>query len=130
MEIAALLCAAHACSPRKTVSGRVAAATPGAGVDRKRLIRIGARVFAKFAATCATSPAPSWSSIADADINQLGRFVLPQFRVHPELVKLARQVYEQHPVSRKQRSCSASSSGNAQFGRGRKRCLVTCAHNL
>ena len=41
-------------------------------------------------------------SLADDDVNNLGRFVAPQFKVHPELQKLARQVYEQHPSARRQ----------------------------
>lgn len=61
------------------------------------------RVFAKFAGNQRNLARTELVELADADINQLGRFVLPQFRVHPELVKLARQVYEQHPSSRKQK---------------------------
>lgn len=61
------------------------------------------RVFAKFAGNQRNLARTELVELADVDINQLGRFVLPQFRVHPELVKLARQVYEQHPASRKQK---------------------------
>lgn len=60
-----------------------------------------ARVFARFASNQRNQARIELVELADVDINQLGRFVLPQFRVHPELVKLARQVYEQHPSSRK-----------------------------
>jgi hypothetical protein len=60
-----------------------------------------ARIFARFATNQRNQARVELVELADADINQLGRFVLPQFRVHPELVKLARQVYEQHPSSRK-----------------------------
>lgn len=60
------------------------------------------RVFAKFASNQRPAARTELVELADVDINQLGRFVLPQFRVHPELVKLARQVYEQHPSARKQ----------------------------
>jgi hypothetical protein len=38
----------------------------------------------------------------DDDLNYLGGFVAPQFRAHPKLQKLARQVYESHPAARKQ----------------------------
>lgn len=60
-----------------------------------------ARIFARFATNQRNQARVELVELADEDINQLGRFVLPQFRVHPELVKLARQVYEQHPSSRK-----------------------------
>ncbi len=61
------------------------------------------RVFAKFATNQRAQARTELVQLADEDLNQLGRFVLPQFRVHPELVKLARQVYEQHPAARKQK---------------------------
>lgn len=58
------------------------------------------RVFAKFA-TNQRGPARSeLMQLADDDPNNLGRFLMPQFRVHPELQKLARRVLEQHPASR------------------------------
>lgn len=58
------------------------------------------RVFAKFA-TNQRGPARSeLQQLADDDPNNLGRFLMPQFRVHPELQKLARRVLEQHPASR------------------------------
>jgi hypothetical protein len=60
-----------------------------------------ARIFARFATNQRNQARVELVELADEDLNQLGRFVLPQFRVHPELVKLARQVYEQHPSSRK-----------------------------
>ncbi len=61
-----------------------------------------ARIFARFAANQRSQARVELVELADVDMNQLGRFVLPQFRVHPELVKLARQVLEQHPTARKQ----------------------------
>ena len=36
------------------------------------------------------------TALADEDMNQLGRFLDPRFRVHPELQKLARQVMQLH----------------------------------
>ena len=41
------------------------------------------------------------TALAAEDVNNLGRFLSPQFRVHPELQKLARQVLESHPGARK-----------------------------
>jgi outer membrane PBP1 activator LpoA protein len=61
-----------------------------------------ARIFARFATNQRNQARLELVELADLDMNQLGRFVLPQFRVHPELVKLARQVLEQHPTARKQ----------------------------
>ena len=63
-------------------------------------IRI-ARVFARFASGNRTAARNELVALADQDVNLLGRFVMPQFRVHPELQKLARRVLEQHPAARK-----------------------------
>jgi type II secretory pathway pseudopilin PulG len=60
-----------------------------------------ARIFARFAANQRGPARAELAALADEDMNQLGRFVLPQFRVHPELQKLARSVFEQHPSARK-----------------------------
>ena len=60
-----------------------------------------ARVFARFAANQRGPARAELVALADDDVNQLGRFVLPQFRVHPELQKLARSVFEQHPSARR-----------------------------
>lgn len=60
-----------------------------------------ARVFARFAANQRNAARTELTALAEADVNQLGRFVMPQFRVHPELQKLARQVFEGHPSARK-----------------------------
>jgi hypothetical protein len=61
-----------------------------------------ARVFARFAANQRNQARAELASLADDDVNNLGRFVSPQFRVHPELQKLARMVFEQHPAARRQ----------------------------
>lgn len=60
-----------------------------------------ARIFARFAANQRGPARAELAALAEDDLNQLGRFVLPQFRVHPELQKLARSVFEQHPSARK-----------------------------
>jgi hypothetical protein len=60
-----------------------------------------ARIFARFAANQRGPARSELAALADEDPNQLGRFVMPQFRVHPELQKLARSVFEQHPSARR-----------------------------
>jgi hypothetical protein len=60
-----------------------------------------ASIFARFAANQRNQARTELNELADEDINQLGRFVLPQFRVHPELQQLARRVLEQHPGARR-----------------------------
>jgi hypothetical protein len=60
-----------------------------------------ARVFAKFAANQRGPAKAELTALADEDVNHLGRFLSPQFRVHPELQKLARRVLETHPAARK-----------------------------
>lgn len=64
-------------------------------------IRI-ARIFARFAANQRGPARAELAALADEDPNYLGRFVMPQFRVHPELQKLARSVIEGHPAARRQ----------------------------
>jgi type II secretory pathway pseudopilin PulG len=60
-----------------------------------------ARIFARFAANQRGPARAELVALADDDLNQLGRFVQPQFRVHPELQKLARSVIESHPSARR-----------------------------
>jgi hypothetical protein len=60
-----------------------------------------ARIFAKFAANQRGPARQELTQLAAEDVNHLGRFLSPQFRVHPELQKLARQVLEGHPSARK-----------------------------
>ena len=60
-----------------------------------------ARVFARFAANQRSMARNELTALADEDINYLGRFLDPRFRVHPELQKLARQVLETNPSARK-----------------------------
>ncbi len=61
-----------------------------------------AKVFARFAANQRGPARTELVSLADDDPNYLGKFVMPQFKVHPELQKLARSVLQQHPSARKQ----------------------------
>lgn len=61
-----------------------------------------AKVFAKFATNQRQAAKTEMELLANDDLNNLGRFVAPQFKVHPELQKLARQVYETHPSARRQ----------------------------
>jgi hypothetical protein len=58
------------------------------------------RVFAKFALNQRAAARAELVALADEDVNLLGRFLAPQFRVHPELQKLARQVAETNPAAR------------------------------
>ncbi len=67
------------------------------------------RVFAKFAANQRGPARTELQQLADEDVNNLGRFLMPQFRVHPELQKLARSVLEQHPQARSQAKAQARS---------------------
>ena len=60
-----------------------------------------ARVFAKFASNQRGPARAELNALAEEDVNYLGRFLSPQFRVHPELQKLARSVLESHPGARK-----------------------------
>jgi hypothetical protein len=60
-----------------------------------------ARIFARFAANQRGQARTELVALADDDLNQLSRFVMPQFRVHPELQKLARGVVEGHPSARR-----------------------------
>jgi hypothetical protein len=60
-----------------------------------------ARVFAKFAAGQRGPARAELVALADEDPNQLGRFLMPQFRVHPELQNLARNVAQGHPSARR-----------------------------
>jgi hypothetical protein len=60
-----------------------------------------ARVFARFAAGKKGGAREDLNLIASRDVNQLGRFLMPQFKVHPDLQKLARSVAEKNPQVQK-----------------------------
>lgn len=74
---------------------------PSKNADQIMLQARVARVFAKFASNQRGPARQELTALAAEDVNHLGRFLSPQFRVHPELQKLARQVLESHPSARK-----------------------------
>lgn len=59
-----------------------------------------ARIFARFAAGQRGATRNELNALANVDPNHLGRFVMPQFRAHPELQKLARSILQSHPSAR------------------------------
>jgi hypothetical protein len=61
-----------------------------------------ARIFARFASNQRGAARNELNALANDNPDYLGKFVLPQFRVHPELQKLARSVLQQHPAARSQ----------------------------
>lgn len=63
-------------------------------------IRI-ARVFGMFASGKKGPAKEQLVGLSTENVNYLGKFLLPQFRVHPELQTLARSVLEKHPEARK-----------------------------
>ena len=72
--------------------------------DNKEQIALQARiakVFAKFASNQRNAARTELVGLADENVEYLGRFLAPQFRVHPELQKLARTVAQQHPSARR-----------------------------
>lgn len=66
-----------------------------------------ARIFARFAANQRKQAETELIALSDKDVNLLGRFLDPRFRVHPELQKLARRVLERHPQARKMAKAQA-----------------------
>lgn len=72
-----------------------------------------ARAFAKFAGGARQAARNELSALASEDVNLLSRFLAPQFRVHPELQKLARSVLEAHPGARKMAKSQAQRRGPA-----------------
>jgi hypothetical protein len=70
-----------------------------------------ARTFAKFAGGSRQAARNELAALASEDVNLLSRFLAPQFRVHPELQKLARSVLEGHPAARKMAKAHAPKRG-------------------
>lgn len=59
-----------------------------------------ARIFARFASNQRGAARNELNALANENPDYLGKFVMPQFKVHPELQKLARSVLQSHPASR------------------------------
>ena len=70
-----------------------------------------ARTFARFAGGARQAARNELAALASEDVNLLSRFLAPQFRVHPELQKLARSVLESHPAARKMAKAHAPKRG-------------------
>jgi hypothetical protein len=62
---------------------------------------LSSRVFARFASGKRTGASQDLKTLADMDINYIGKFLMPQFKVHAELQKLAKSVAEKHPAMRR-----------------------------
>ncbi|MBA2544326.1 MAG: tetratricopeptide repeat protein [Deltaproteobacteria bacterium] len=69
------------------------------------------RIFARFAANQRGAARNELNALANDNPDYLGKFVLPQFKVHPELQKLARSVLQSHPSSRQAIKGSAKRLG-------------------
>jgi len=74
---------------------------PSSQQDQVKIQLLVARIFGLFASGKKQAARDELTALADIDVNHLGRFLMPQFRVHPELQKLARAVAERHPQMRK-----------------------------
>lgn len=70
-----------------------------------------ARIFARFASNQRGAARNELNALANDNPDYLGKFVLPQFKVHPELQKLARSVLQSHPSARQQIKGSAKRIG-------------------
>lgn len=84
---------------------------PKQNADQIRTQMRVARVFAKFAGGARQAARNELSALANEDVNLLSRFLAPQFRVHPELQKLARSVLEANPAARKMAKSQAQRRG-------------------
>lgn len=86
---------------------------PKANADQIGVQMKVARAFAKFAANQRQAARNELTALAGEDVNHLSRFLAPQFRVHPELQKLARSVFEAHPAARKMAKAQAGNRRQA-----------------
>jgi type II secretory pathway pseudopilin PulG len=78
--------------------------TVDGGAEKDATVRaqlLVARVFARFAAGKKPGARKDLEALAALDVNYLGKFVMPQFRAHPELQHMARAVAEKSPQVRK-----------------------------
>ena len=71
--------------------------------DETQLQLRAARVFAHFASGKPRAARQELETIASPDVNLLGRFVAPRFKVHPELLRLAREVAQKNTQVRPRR---------------------------
>ncbi len=76
-----------------------------------RVQLLAARIFARFASGQKVTAKEDLKLLADVDVNHLGMFLMPQFRVHPDLQKLARAVAEKNPAVRRQAGPQAQRRG-------------------
>jgi hypothetical protein len=76
-----------------------------------RMQLLAARVFARFASGQKVSAKEDLTAMSSVDVNLLGMFLMPQFRVHPDLQKLARAVAEKNPTVRRQAGPQAQRRG-------------------
>ncbi len=67
-----------------------------------------ARIFARFASNQRGAARNELNALANDNPDYLGKFVMPQFKVHPELQKLARSVLQSHPSARQSIKGSAA----------------------
>jgi hypothetical protein len=68
---------------------------------QQKVALLSARVFARFASGKRVTAKEDLNALAAMDVNHLGKFLMPQFKVHPELQKLARSVLEKNPTARR-----------------------------
>lgn len=68
---------------------------------QQKVALLSARVFARFASGKRTMAKDDLDTLASIDVNHLGKFLMAQFKVHPELQKLARTVLEKNPTARR-----------------------------
>jgi hypothetical protein len=85
--------------------------------DQARPQLLIARVFARFAAGKRGPAKEDLKAICGVDVNHLGRFLMPQFKVHPDLQRLAREVAEKDPTVRRMQKAQQ----RPQRGGGRQR---------
>jgi hypothetical protein len=68
---------------------------------QQKVALLSARVFARFASGKRITAKDDLDALASIDVNHLGKFIMPQYKVHPELQKLARTVLEKNPTARR-----------------------------
>ncbi len=79
--------------------------------DQVRAQLLMARAFARFATGKKGAAREALRTLSSIDVNLLGRFLMPQFRVHPGLQRLAREIAQKHPDARRQSAAAAPRRG-------------------